>query len=149
MTADTRMGEIISRWPGLVDVLVKNGFPPLPDPAHQEKVKQLPVTLEMACANHGVDLEKIRGMLNDAIAGGGDRLAAAASMGNEITPGDVIGDILARHPSTEPVFRKYYGAACFSCPGQATETVRQSAMMHNADEEQLLRELNDALGGTA
>jgi hypothetical protein len=54
--------------------------------------------------------------------------------------------VLKAYPATEKVFRKYYGAACFSCPGQATETVRQSAMMHNADEAELLRELNEAAG---
>ena len=95
------------------------------------------------------EFRQLQQSLNDAIAGGGDRLATVAARESEITSKDVIGDILARHPATEPVFRKYYGAACFSCPGQATETIRQSAMMHNADEEQLLRELNDALGGTA
>jgi hypothetical protein len=44
------------------------------------------------------------------------------------------------------VFKKYYGAACFSCPGQATESIRQSAMMHNVDEKKVLAELNEAAG---
>jgi hybrid cluster-associated redox disulfide protein len=142
------MGEIISRWPQTVEVLVQNGFAPLADRAHQEKVKQLPVTLEMACANHGVDLEKMKGLLNAAIAGGGTPAAGVPSpaAGPAIGPGDVIGEILARYPATKEIFREYYGEACFSCPGQATETVRQSAMMHNAKEEELLRELNAAAG---
>jgi hybrid cluster-associated redox disulfide protein len=140
ITAETRMGEIISRWPQTVDVLVANGFAPLASPAHQEKVKQLPVTLEMACGNHGVDLEKMIGLLNDAMTGPGKAPAGAPIIKSD----DVIGEVLKEYPATEEVFRKYYGAACFSCPGQATETIRQSAMMHNADEKQLLRELNDA-----
>lgn len=141
ITGDTRMGEIISRWPQTIDVLVNNGFAPLASPAHQEKVKQLPVTLEMACGNHGVDLEEMTGLLNTAIAGGEKPAPAAGTIG----PNGVIGDILKQYPATEEVFRKYYGAACFSCPGQATETIRQSAMMHNADEKQLLHELNEAI----
>ena len=142
---DTPMGEIITRWPQTVEVLVKNGFPPLADPAHREKVKKLPVTLEMACANHGVDLAMMTGLLNEAIARGeGPAARVLTTAPRPIVSSDVIGDILARIPATEGVFRKYYGAACFSCPGQATETIRQSAMMHDADEEQLLRELNDA-----
>jgi predicted permease len=146
---DTRMGEIISRWPQTVEVLVKNGFPPLADPAHQEKVKQLPVTLEMACANHGVDLGMMTGLLNEAIARGeGPAAGAVTTASRPIVSSDVIGDILARFPATEGVFRKYYGAACFSCPGQATESIRQSAMMHDADEKELLRELNNAAEGT-
>ncbi len=44
------------------------------------------------------------------------------------------------------MFRKYYGDGCFSCPGQATESVKQSAMMHNVSEKQLLSELNRAAG---
>lgn len=48
--------------------------------------------------------------------------------------------------SSEMVFKKYYGAACFSCPGQATESIRQSAMMHNVNEKNVLAELNEAAG---
>ena len=36
------------------------------------------------------------------------------------------------------------GEACFSCPGQATESIRQNAMTHNVDEKVLLQELNDS-----
>ncbi len=140
ITPDTRMGEIITRWPQTVEVLVGNGFAPLADPAHQEKVRQLPVTLSMACANHQVDLDRMVGLLNEAAAAG----SPAAPKGGIVGHGDVIGEVLKAHPATEKVFRKYYGAACFSCPGQATETIRQSAMMHNADESELLRELNEA-----
>jgi hypothetical protein len=39
-------------------------------------------------------------------------------------------------------------AACFSCPGQATETVRQSVRMHNVAEKKILAELNEAAGFT-
>jgi hypothetical protein len=94
----------------------------------------------MACTNHGLDLDAIVRRLNAALAG------AAAPAARRIGPNDVIGEVLKAHPATETVFRKYYGAACFSCPGQATETVRQSAMMHNAQEPELLRELNEAAG---
>jgi hypothetical protein len=57
-----------------------------------------------------------------------------------------LGVILMVYPGTKKVFKKYYGAACFSCPGQATESVRQSAMMHNVDEKKILAELNEAAG---
>jgi len=157
ITPDTRMGEIISRWPQTIEVLVKNGFAPLADPAHQEKVRQLPVTLSMACANHQVDLEGMVVLLNEAASSGEasgvssrpaptSTTSAGTGHGKSIGPNHVIGDVLKAHPATEKVFRKYYGAACFSCPGQATETIRQSTMMHNADEPELLRELNEAAG---
>ena len=67
ITPQTRMGEIIDRWPQTVALLVANGFAPLADPAHQAMVKGLPVTLEMACDKHGLSLEKMLTLLNAAI----------------------------------------------------------------------------------
>ena len=69
ITPQTRMGEIIDRWPETVAVLVANGFAPLADPAHQAMVKGLPVTLEMACAKHQVSLEEMLARLNEAVGG--------------------------------------------------------------------------------
>ena len=68
ITPQTRMGEIIDRWPETVAVLVASGFAPLADPAHQAMVKSLPVTLEMACAKHGVSLEEMLARLNAAVS---------------------------------------------------------------------------------
>jgi hypothetical protein len=69
ITPQTRMGEIIERWPQTVALLVASGFAPLADPAHQKMVKGLPVTLEMACAKHGLSLEELLERLNAAVAG--------------------------------------------------------------------------------
>lgn len=69
ITPQTRMGEIIERWPQTVAVLVASGFAPLADPAHQALVKSLPVTLEMAAAKHGVSLQLLLERLNTAAAG--------------------------------------------------------------------------------
>ncbi len=145
ITPQTRVGEILSRWPETAEILVQAGLAPLANPAHREKVKNLPVTLEMACGNHDLDLDDVVQRLNAAV-GGRPGAGSGSAKAPAIGPNDVIGDVLRAHPATETVFRKYYGAACFSCPGQATETVRQSAMMHNAREEELLRELNAAAG---
>jgi len=67
ITPQTRMGEIIERWPQTVAILVANGFAPLADPGHREMVKSLPVTLEMACAKHGLSLETMLERLNAAV----------------------------------------------------------------------------------
>ena len=67
ITPQTRMGEIIERWPQAVALLVASGFAPLADPAHQAMVKSLPVTLAMACDKHGVSLEELMGRLNAAV----------------------------------------------------------------------------------
>ena len=67
ITPQTRMGEIIERGPRMVALLVESGFAPLADPAHQAMVKGLPVTLEMACAKHGLSLETMLERLNAAV----------------------------------------------------------------------------------
>ena len=159
ITPDTRVGEILTKWPATIDILINNGFKPLADPDHREKIKELPVTLGMACERHGIDINLMVSLLHQAATTIelGKREAAPQPIkltamqmtikpGESITSKHVIGDILKAYPATDKVFRKYYGAACFSCPGQATETIRQSALMHNVDEQQVLVELNDAAG---
>ena len=159
---DMRVGEILTRWPQTVEVFVANGFASLGNPEHREQVKQIPITLRMACQRHNVELGPMVALLVSA-AGGTPRPAAAAtgiragaaggagrreklSRGEPIRPDSVLGDILAAYPETEKVFRKYYGDGCFSCPGQATESVKQSAMMHNVSEKEILNDLNRAAG---
>jgi len=149
---------------------VGHGFASLANPEHREQVKQIPITLRMACQRHNVDLDYMVAELNEAISPSfaakavPSAEASAASEGGlagkakaksprgklgrgETIGGDhILGEILAAYPETEKVFRKYYGDGCFSCPGQATESVKQSAMMHNVSERQLLAELNRAAG---
>jgi len=157
---DMRVGEILTKWPQTVDVFVGHGFASLANPEHREQVKQIPITLRMACQRHNVDLDYMVSELNEAIAPAPPKAAAAAtkptpasaakkgklSRGETIGADHILGEILGAYPETEKVFRKYYGDGCFSCPGQATESVKQSAMMHNVSEKQLLSELNKAAG---
>jgi hypothetical protein len=157
---DMRVGEILTRWPQAVDVFVGHGFSSLANAEHREQVKQIPITLRMACQRHNVDLDYMVSELNEAIAPAPPKAAVAATKtapanaakkgklakGVTIGADHILGEILAAYPETEKVFRKYYGDGCFSCPGQATESVKQSAMMHNVSERQLLSELNRAAG---
>ena len=156
---DMRVGEILTRWPQTVEVFVANGFASLGNPEHREQVKQIPITLRMACQRHNVDLEPMVALLVSA-AGGTPRPALATAgiraggagrreklaRGEPIRAENILGDILSTYPETEKVFRKYYGDGCFSCPGQATESVKQSAMMHNVSEKEILTDLNRAAG---
>lgn len=156
---EMRVGEILTRWPETVDVFVANGFASLGNPEHREQVKQIPITLRMACQRHNVDLEPMVALLI-AAAGGASAPAPAGAgagtgsrarkggleRGEPIRGENILGEILAVYPETVKVFKKYYGEGCFSCPGQATESVRQSAMMHNVNEKQILGELNRAVG---
>ena len=165
---DIRVGEILTRWPQTVDVFVGHGFASLASPEHREQVKQIPITLRMACQRHNVDLDYMVSELNEAIAPAsapkavppaaasgataGKPAAGKAAKKGKLSRGEtigadhILGEILGAYPETEKVFRKYYGDGCFSCPGQATESVKQSAMMHNVSEKQLLSELNRAAG---
>jgi hybrid cluster-associated redox disulfide protein len=156
---DMRVGEILARWPETVEVFVANGFASLADPGHREQVKQIPITLRMACQRHNVDLEPMVARLVAAASGqaapaagatgpstGGRARKGGLAKGEPIRPDNILGDILSVYPETVNVFKKYYGEGCFSCPGQATESVKQSAMMHNISEKQILAELNRAAG---
>jgi iron-sulfur cluster repair protein YtfE (RIC family) len=80
------------------------------------------------------------------MSAGGPARKDGLSRGEPIRAENILGDILSAYPETEKVFRKYYGDGCFSCPGQATESVKQSAMMHNVIEKQILSDLNRAAG---
>ncbi len=72
----------------------------------------------------------------------------ASAGGPPIGGQEIIGDLLAAYPELEGVFRTFFGDGCFTCPGQATETVTQAAMMHNIDPQLLLEELRKAAGGS-
>jgi len=129
---DTRVGEILTKWPQTVDVFVGHGFASLANPEHREQVKQIPITLRMACQRHNVDLDYMVSELNEAIAPAPPKAAAAAtktapanaakkgklSKGETIGADHILGEILGAYPETEKVFRKYYGDGCFSCPGR-------------------------------
>ena len=160
---DMRVGEILTRWPQTVDIFVGHGFASLANPEHREQVKQIPITLRMACQRHNVDLDYMVSELNEVVAPSSAARATSTATegkpagrtaakkgklakGETIGADHILGEILAAYPGTEKVFRKYYGDGCFSCPGQATESVKQSAMMHNVNEKQLLAELNRAAG---
>jgi len=163
---DMRVGEILTRWPQSVDVFVGHGFASLADPEHREQVKQIPITLRMACQRHNVDLDYMVAELNEAVSPSSAPVAVPGATASGATEGKpagkarkgklargesigadhILGEILGAYPETEKVFRKYYGDGCFSCPGQATESVKQSAMMHNVSEKRLLAELNRTAG---
>jgi len=95
-------------------------------------VKQIPITLRMACQRHNVDLDYMVSELNEAIAPAPAKETASPAKpaaakapkkgklakGETIGENHILGEILAAYPETEKVFRKYYGDGCFSCPGR-------------------------------
>jgi hypothetical protein len=168
LSPDIRVGELIARWPQAADALVDAGLAGLADPAHREQIKTIPVTVRMACQRHNLDLGPTMLKLSEATglpivaagpsptasspapapAAGKAPVAVTATVrrGAPIGADAILGDILAVYPETEKVFRKHFGGGCFSCPGQKTETVRQSALLHNLDMKAVLADLNRAAG---
>jgi len=149
-----RVGQILEQHPGIHEVFLANGFASLGNPEHREQVKSLPITIMMASQKHGVPLEKLLKELNEFIGvkvefkgtSPAEDISRGGGKGRgHIGPEDVLGEIIEAHPETEEVFREYYGEGCFSCPGQATESVKMSAMMHNVNMSALLKDLNSAI----
>ena len=64
-----------------------------------------------------------------------------------ITKEMIIGSVIGKYPSTEPVFKKYFGKGCFTCPGSNNEDIEFGSMMHNVDTGTVIRALNDAIKG--
>ncbi len=65
-----------------------------------------------------------------------------------ITEDMCIGTVIERFPATEPVFKKFFGNGCFTCPGAKNEDIAFGSMMHNVDTAAVLRELNEAVKNT-
>ncbi|MFQ5963422.1 MAG: DUF1858 domain-containing protein [Candidatus Scalinduaceae bacterium] len=63
----------------------------------------------------------------------------------KITKKSSIGEVFTKYPETEPVFQKYFGSGCFTCPGSKTEDIAFGAMMHNTTPEKIIEELNEAI----
>ncbi len=65
-------------------------------------------------------------------------------MADKVNKDMTIGEVLQLDPKTAEVFMKY-GMQCLGCPSASGETVAQAAMVHGADAEKLVKELNEAL----
>ncbi len=141
---DMKIAELVDKWPSVAKILAEEGLEAFSDPNHVENMKKLGITIAMAAKRHDLDesklLERIAAEVGGQVAG--EAKPSGSDVGILIGKDDIIGDVLKKHPRTEVVFRKYYGEGCFSCPGQAYETISQSASMHNANEHEVLAALN-------
>ena len=61
---------------------------------------------------------------------------------SEITADTLIGDLLEQKSGADTVIRRYFGDGCFTCPAMATEPLSMAVVMHGADLEALLVDLN-------
>lgn len=141
---EMKVAELVDKWPSVTKILAEEGLDAFSDPNHVENVRKLGITIAMAAKRHNLDESKLLESIASEVGGRVAKETQPSSSDEEILIGkeDIIGDVLKKHPRTEVVFRKYYGEGCFSCPGQAYETISQSASMHNANEQEVLAALN-------
>lgn len=159
--AEARVAEILEKWPALVDVLVANGFKTLALPAARASFAKT-TTIEQACRIHRIDVDGLLAKLNAAANGKTAPVAPPAqtiqkkaeettAKGKKIARGEqptgdtLVGSLLETYPEAKTVFEKHYGEGCFSCPGQAFETVAQTAGMHGIKTETILGDILGAI----
>lgn len=63
---------------------------------------------------------------------------------NKVTKDSIIGDVLDMYPQTAEYFLQM-GMHCLGCPSARGETIEQACMVHGADCEQLVNNINSAI----
>lgn len=161
ITPDMRVSLVLNKWPNLLPVLVDSGFTALANPAARATFAKM-ITIKQACKVHNIDLDSFVRKLNDTLNGKDgmvkplpkipvmekaplQKTAAPIKRGDKCSKEILIGNLIDVYPETKNIFEKHYGAGCFSCPGQATETVAQTAMMHNISADIIVKEINDEI----
>ena len=62
----------------------------------------------------------------------------------EITKNSIIGDVLDLYPDTAELFFSI-GMHCLGCPASRGETIEEACMVHGADSDALVADLNKAI----
>jgi len=155
-----KISEILEQWPHLEEVFYGHGLESVANPAARSTVGKM-ITLAMAAKKADKNLFELIAALegktllstNGNSGGSASPKASAVSAGGApFDRGDVataktmVGRLIEVYPETMVVFEKHYGASCFTCPGQKTESVEQTAQMHNMPPQAILDEINGIIG---
>ena len=62
----------------------------------------------------------------------------------EITKNSIIGDVLDQYPVTAELFFSI-GMHCLGCPASRGETIEEACMVHGADADALVADLNKTI----
>ncbi len=150
ITGDMKVGAILSLFPNTLPIFIENGFKTLSNPVARETFAKV-ISLEKACEKHGVPLIPFLEKLNRSLDSQSLPPTTSASKIHEskkISWGEhcdksvMVGSLIKTYADTKAVFEKHYGEGCFACPGQAIETVEQTAQMHNVSLDLILKEIN-------
>jgi len=158
---DTPVAELLDRLPGAADCLIRHGVEGIDDPANLAHLSRFKVTLGRLAENHGIDGRGLLTELNRGLTppaspparsqGAPLKLSLTpegeAPAAGPVTSESIIGEVIDRYPEAKGVFERRFGSGCFTCPGQATESVGQAAMMHGMAAEALAAEINAAIQG--
>ena len=63
----------------------------------------------------------------------------------EITKNSIIGDVLDQYPDTAELFFSIRYPHCLGCPASRGETIEEACMVHGADADALVADLNKAI----
>ncbi|MFQ5673248.1 MAG: DUF1858 domain-containing protein [Nitrospinales bacterium] len=158
ISAAMKVSEVLDKFPAALPIFLQNGFAALANPAARKTFARV-VSIDKACRKHGVDTAQFLRQLNAALFGkppaGSPQSTGSPEEAHQVgdvirkgeycKPGVMVGSLIKIYPETKAVFESHYGAGCFSCPGQAFETVEQTAQMHNVDVNLILGEINMAI----
>lgn len=64
----------------------------------------------------------------------------------KITKKSIIGDVLDAHPDTAQFFLSM-GMHCLGCPASRGESIEEACMVHGADADSLVEEINKFIAG--
>jgi hypothetical protein len=151
ITGEMKVAGVLDHFPQALSLFLESGFQSLANPAARQTFAKV-VSIEKACEKHGVNAAEFLEKLNSEIF----KTNASSESGNtnpgkEISHGEKcqadtwVGSLVKAYPTTKKVFESHYGEGCFSCPGQAFETVEQTASMHNVAPQLILAEINNEI----
>lgn len=155
-----KIAEILEQWPHLEEVFYEHGLENVANPAARSTVGKV-ITLAMAAKKAGKNLFELIAALEGKtlLSAKGDNGGSSSSKpapspageaafgrGDMATAKTMVGRLIEVYPETKVVFEKHYGASCFTCPGQKTESVEQTAQMHNMPPQAILDEINGIIG---
>ncbi len=157
ITGDMKVGAVLAQFPNTLPLFIASGFKSLSNPVARETFAKI-ITLEKACDKHGVPLIPFLEKLNQFAQSRNQNTAtnntpqmSTTNEGKKISWGErcdksiMVGSLIKTYSDTKAIFEKHYGAGCFSCPGQAIETIEQTAQMHNVSIDLILNEINSVI----
>ncbi len=146
VTPDSRVADLIDQCPTVQTALVDCGLKMLAVPGHLDKVRKVGVTLDMAAANHGLDLDQIIAAVKIEMSSASNSGTSTGSTAAPVNfdPEMLIGAVLEQFPSTQTVFERYFGDGCLDCPGQNYESIDLACRMHGVDRDLFIQELTAA-----